>query len=140
MIVLDTNVVSELIHPKHHPDVADWVNRQLRDNVHLTAITVSELVFGVERLPAGRKRDELEAIIERLLSERFRQHVLPFDLDAAREHGRLIAARERAGRPMPGNDALIAAICLARGVPLATRNTKDFEGTGVQLVNPWQGA
>lgn len=138
MIVLDTNVVSELIGPQHHSNVADWVDRQLAENVYLTAITASELTYGVARLPAGRRQDELEAVVERLLSTRFYGRVLPFDLDAGREHGRLVAARELAGRPMPGNDAQIAGICLAQRVPLATRNTRDFEGSGVQLINPWE--
>ena len=137
MIVLDTNVVSELVRPQQHSEVAEWVDRQLTENVYLTAITATELTYGVARLPAGRRQDELREVVDRLLLQRFRRRVLPFDLDAALAHGQLIAARERAGRPIPANDAQIAGICLARKVPLATRNTRDFEGTGVQLVDPW---
>lgn len=138
MIVLDTNVVSELMRPRPEAIVIRWVDDQPADEVCVTAITAAELLYGVARLPAGPKRDAVAARVERLLSEKFDRRVLPFDLAASRAHGSLLAACERQGRPMPASDAQIASICLARRMSLATRNGKDFDRSGVPLINPWE--
>jgi toxin FitB len=139
VIVLDTNVVSELI--RHVPDVGviQWVDRIPADEVFLTAVTAAELRHGVARLPDGRRKHELAAKVEKLLTDRFEGRVLPFDCDAAMPYAQIAAARERAGRPISMPDAQIAAICRSCGADLATRNVKDFVDTGVYVDNPWTG-
>lgn len=138
MIILDTNVVSELMRLVPEPAVRAWTNEQAANELHVTAITAAELLYGVARLPVGRKQFELAESVEQLLTADFDGRVLAYDLAASREHASLLAARERAGRPMPSNDAQIASVCLARRATLATRNTKDFEDTGIELINPWE--
>ncbi|PPK63969.1 type II toxin-antitoxin system VapC family toxin [Actinokineospora auranticolor] len=137
MIVLDTNVVSELM--RHSPDdaVVRWVDHYSADEVFITAVSAAELAYGAARLPAGQRREVLLRKVSELLAEDFRDRVLPFDEVAAQRYGVIAAAREHAGRPVSMADAQIAAICLRYGARLATRNTKDFVGTGVTLANPW---
>lgn len=137
MIVLDTNVVSETMRPRPERAVLDWLDRQQPDQLWLTAVNVAELMFGVARLPAGARQLQLADAIAVLLDEDFAGRVLAFDVDAAAVYAELVAERERAGRAIAMADAQIAAICLRHGATLATRNTKDFEGAGVALVNPW---
>lgn len=136
MIVLDTNVVSELMRPSPAAEVVAWLRAQDRGSLATTAITVAELRFGLARLPAGRRADELRRLAREVLSA-FPEQVLPFDGEAAGAYGDVAAARERAGRPIAALDAQIAAICLLREAALATRNTRDFEHTGVVLLDPW---
>ncbi|MBO3735378.1 type II toxin-antitoxin system VapC family toxin [Glycomyces niveus] len=137
MIILDTNVLSERF--RSNPDAAlrRWFDATPRSEVATTSVTVAEMRYGTARLPQGRRRVELEQAVDQLVTEFFGGRVEEFDLAAADEYGRLAAARERAGRPIETEDAMIAAICLSRGALLATRNTKDFENTGVTLLNPW---
>jgi predicted nucleic acid-binding protein len=137
LIILDTNVVSEFVRPDPEPIVLRWANDQPAESIYITAITAAELLYGVARLPVGRKRDALSISVETLLTEKFQQRVLPFDLKASRAHGSLLANDERRGRPLPILDAQIASVCLARRSPLATRNIKDFNDTGIELINPW---
>lgn len=136
MIVLDTNVVSELMRATPSPEVVAWLRDQPTGSLLTTAVTVAEIRYGLERLPDGRHEAELRRIADELLGA-FAGQVLPFDLDAANRYGVLVAERERAGRPMSALDAQIAAICLSRGASLATRNVKDFAGTGVEVQDPW---
>ena len=136
MIVVDTNVVSELMRPRPAEDVVVWFARQDPLRLRLTAVTIAELRYGIARLPAGGRHDALgEAADE--LTLRFADEVLPFDLAAARRYGVIVTARERAGSPIAALDAQIAAICQVHGAALATRNTKDFAGIGLDIVNPW---
>jgi predicted nucleic acid-binding protein len=137
LILLDTNVVSELSRPDPDPGVLAWLDALDADEVGTTAITAAELWHGVIRLPAGRRRTELTEAVRSLLEEDFEQRIAPFDATAARVYGAVVTNRERAGRPIGMADAQIAAVCQVVGATLATRNTKDFEGTGVALVNPW---
>lgn len=136
MIVLDTNVVSELMRPSPAAVVLAWLQRQTRGSLATTAITIAEVRFGLARLPTGGRARQMQRLADEVLSA-FPSQVLPFDLEAAELHGDLAAERERAGRPIDALDAQIAAICRLRSMPLATRNTKEFALTGVELVNPW---
>ena len=137
MIVLDTNVVSELARPNPHPSVIAWINGVPRALLTTTTVTVGEIAVGIARLPEGRRKQKVAIAMGRMLGEELSGRAEPYDLDAAREYGRLVADRLRSGQPISVSDAQIAAICRACGATLATRNVADFEDTGIQLVNPW---
>lgn len=137
MIVLDTNVVSELMRPAPEADVATWVDSLDVSDVLLTAVTAAELMYGVARLSNGRRRRELRAKVEELLAEDFRDRILPFDVLAATHYADIVAARERSGLQISMADGQIAAICRNWNAGLATRNVGDFVDTGVELINPW---
>ena len=137
MIVLDTNVVSELVRPSPQPAVLTWLDHQPRHRLAITAVTAAELLHGVARLPAGRRRALLGEQILAVVHDDFDGRVLPFDLAAAEHFAELVVDRAEAGRTMPQADAQIAAICRSTGSRLATRNVKDFADTGVEVVNPW---
>lgn len=137
MIVLDTNVISEIFRP--HPDgrVVAWLD-SLTGEVAITAVTLSELLAGVRRLPDGRRQSALSTRIDAALEPyRETRAVLAFDDRAATHYAAVLVARERAGSPISTADAQIAAICRAHRAACATRNTKDFAQTGVELVDPW---
>lgn len=135
MIVLDTNVVSEL--SKAAPDVTviAWVDAQ--GGLAITATTLAELRFGVARLPQGKRRTALSQAISAFVSEDLEGRVLPFDGASADVYGLIAATRERAGRPIRVADGQIAAICGVHEAVLATRNVRDFADTGIDVVNPW---
>ncbi|AGW95746.1 plasmid stability protein StbB [Ralstonia pickettii DTP0602] len=137
MIVLDTKVLSELMRGQPEPAVVDWLDRQAQDSLVITAVTVAELLYGIARLPDGRRKTGLQEAALQMLDQEFEDRVLPFDEDAAVHYAALVAQRERAGCPISMADAQIAAICRHHAAALATRNTKDFEGVGIVLANPW---
>ena len=137
MIVLDTNVVSELMRVKSAQVVVDWVDRQHSADIHLSAVTVAELYYGVARLADGRRKNGLAERIEAMLDEDFDHRVLSFDETAAGHYAEIVVRRERVGRPISMADAQIAATCRSHGALLATRNIDDFIDTGVTLANPW---
>ena len=137
MIVLDTNVISEIFRPSPEASVVDWL-ASLTGEVAITSVTLAELLAGVRRLPAGRRKSELTKHIESALGPyRGSRAVLPFDEAAAECYADVLAAREAAGAPISTADAQIAAICQAHGATCATRNVKDFTHTGIDLINPW---
>ncbi|GAA3790054.1 type II toxin-antitoxin system VapC family toxin [Amycolatopsis tucumanensis] len=138
MIVLDTNVVSELMRRAPEPSVVDWVDGHPAEHVFITAVTAAELRYGAARLPDGQRRDQLIVRGAELLTEDFQEQVLPFDDAAAEQYAGIVAGRERAGRPISMADAQIAAICRCYGAPLATRNVEDFSGVGLRVLNPWE--
>lgn len=138
MIILDTNVVSELIRATPDPGVRAWVNSLPSTQIATTAITAGELYCGVARLPAGQRRQQLAVAVSTLLNDALRGRIAAFDERASRRYADVVTGRERAGRPIGVPDAQIAAICRELGAVLATRNVKDFEETGVELVDPWQ--
>lgn len=138
MIVLDTNVLSELMRPTPAAEVVAWVGGVPGPEIRTTAISVAEIRYGLARLPGGARRRALEAVADEVF-DLFRAEVLPFDEPAAVGYARIVSARDSAGLPISGFDAQIAAICAARGGVLATRNTRDFTGTGIDLVDPWAG-
>ncbi|WP_165367386.1 type II toxin-antitoxin system VapC family toxin, partial [Phytoactinopolyspora endophytica] len=136
MIVLDTNVVSELSSPAPEPAVAAWASRHPRDDVFITATTVAELLFGIRCLPDGRRKEELTIRMESVVGQDFDSRVLPFDVGAAKDYALIVSNRRRQGRPISVADAQIAAVCRNVSATLATRNIKDFSDTGVNVVNP----
>lgn len=137
MIVLDTNVVSEVLRPKPNLGVKEWV-QSCKGDVAITAITLSELLAGLRRLPEGKRKRMLTEMIAGTVDPFVRVGlVLPFDAATAPFYADVLFERERSGHPISTADAQIAAICLARGAQLATRNTKDFVRTGVHLIDPW---
>ena len=138
MIVLDTNVISELTRPVPEPGVLSWLDSLPAGEVGTTAVTAAELLCGVARMPAGRRKAELAAAVGGLLGHDFRDRVLPFDERCASRYADIACARETLGRPIGVADAQIAAICRTAEATLATRNTDDFSGTGIELINPWK--
>ena len=140
MIILDTNVISELTRPVPDSGVIAWVDSQPTEETAVTAITVAELRYGVRRLPDGRRKTELSEAVSALVDADFRGRVEAFDVLAAEQYADVVTTRERTGRPISTSDAQIAAICRVRNATLATRNTADFTGTGVDLINPWKAA
>ena len=139
MIVADTDVVSELMRPTPSPVITGWVREQPAADLYITAITVAEIGYGIERLPDGQRKDRLVATAAEVFST-FADHILAFDAGAAVAYGVIVVSRERAGAPITGFDAQIAAICRVRNATLATRNGKDFDGTGIALLDPWDPA
>ena len=140
MILLDTHVLSELMRPAPSPLVLAWLDAQTPDTLWLTSVSVAELLFGIARLPEGARKQAFAQAALGMLEEDFSNRVLGFDLEAASIFADLAAASERAGRPMGLADGQIAAICLAHNASLATRNVRDFDQLGLQLVNPWDVA
>jgi predicted nucleic acid-binding protein len=140
MIVLDTNVLSELLRPTPAPQVEAWLAAQDGTSVYFTAVGEAELRHGVAILPAGRRRDALAQAIEGMLDEDFRDRILPFDREAARAYAAIAAERRAAGRPISQFDCQIAAIARAHGASVATRNTGDYEGCGLAVIDPWEQA
>jgi predicted nucleic acid-binding protein len=136
MILLDTNIVSELYKPQPYFSVVTWLNNQ-SDLLYLCTPVLAELRFGMECLDAGARKELLRTAIERLENELYRDRVLVFDKAAASAYGRIAAARRQSGRPIQQMDACIAAIALANGAILATRNTRHFGELGLDLINPF---
>ena len=139
MILLDTNVLSELLRVAPEPKVEAWLAAQDGADVYLSAVSEAELRLGAAVMPAGRRRDVLVAAVDGILSEEFQARILPFDSPAAAAYATIAADRRNAGRPISQFDAQIAAIARACGATVATRNIRDFEGCGIELVDPWQG-
>jgi toxin FitB len=137
MIVVDTNVASELMRPAPEARVVAWVRAQDNNELYTTSITVAEIAYGIERLPDGARKALLRATATQVFSA-FADHVLPFDAEAAGLYGAIVSARERDGAPIDGFDAQIAAICRLHSATLATRNGKDFDQAGIDVVDPWR--
>ncbi|CUX66856.1 putative VapC ribonuclease Y4jK [Agrobacterium tumefaciens str. Kerr 14] len=137
MIILDTNVLSELLTPTPSKIVIEWLAAQHPPSVFTTAVTEAEILYGLRLLPEGRRRRDLEAAISPIFDEDLSGRVLPFDRDAADLYATIATRRRSAGRPISQFDAQIAAIALSRGASVATRNVSDFEGVGVSIINPW---
>ena len=137
MIVVDTNVVSELMRPSPSPQVREWVSVQPPGQLCTTAITVAEIRYGLQRLADGRRKQSLLAAATEVFAA-FSEYIQPFDADAAIWYATIAAHRDRLGLPIDGFDAQIAAICRTRHAALATRNAKDFRETGIDVIDPWQ--
>jgi len=139
MIVLDTNVVSEPMRVNGDPAVAAWLDRQVAETLFLTATSLSELLVGLEILPAGKRKQSLSAALGQLLEVLFGSRVLPFDQRAALAYAPLVARARSGGRLISVADGQIAAIVAVHGFSVATRDTAPFVAAGVPVVNPWQG-
>ncbi len=137
MIVLDTNVLSELMRPAPSPQVSAWASRQTPTELFTTSITEAEIFFGIELVSKGKRRDALMSAAELVFGEVFRDRILSFDSAAARAYAEILARCRKAGRPMAHADAQIAAIAEIRGATFATRNVAHFEASGIRAVNPW---
>lgn len=137
MILLDTNVLSEPY--RRHPDttVQKWLNAQPSRDLYLCTPVLAELRYGLERLPSGSRRLRLENWLRDLEEEYFLDRVLPLDQRSAHEFGRIMSRRERMGRRIMPMDALIAAVAICYAASIATRDTADFEGLGIELLNPF---
>jgi predicted nucleic acid-binding protein len=138
VILLDTNVLSELIRRVPDEGVTRWLDSLDAAAVATTAITAAELLYGVARLPAGRRKERLSEAIRALIEEDLGGRVEPFDAPAATHYADLVSDRDSRGRPIGIADAQIAAICRKLGATLATRNTSDFKDTGIEILDPWQ--
>lgn len=138
MILLDTNVVSEAIKPAPHPSVVAWLDAQVAETLFLPSITAGELLFGVGALPEGRRKELLAARVDRLLED-FAGRILAFDTEAARRFAELAVQARRAGQGFPTPDGYFAAIAVAHGFAVASRDTSAFRAAGLTVMDPWSG-
>ena len=137
MFLIDTNVISELMRATPAPSVLSWFSTQDPSTLYLSAVTEAELRTGIAILPEGQRREALKAALDATISEDFEGRILPFDTDAAKAYAEIAAGRRSAGRPIADADCQIAAIAREAAMPVITRNTRDFEGCGIGLINPW---
>jgi len=137
MIVLDTNVLSEIMKPSPDVHVLSWLDSVSALQTAITAVTVAEILYGIGRLPDGARRRKLATAAETIFEEDFRDRILAFNADAGVEYAALVVERDAAGLPISPADAQIAAVCRVHACTLATRKVRDFEGTGLTTVNPW---
>ncbi len=137
MILLDTNVISEIMRPAPSPAVQAWLAGQPPAGIFITSLTEAELRYGAALLPRGQRREKLVDAIEAMLAQEFVERVLPFDSAAAVAYAQIAAGRRQIGRPISQFDAQIAAIVRSRGAALATRNVADFDECGIQVIDPW---
>ena len=139
MIIVDTNVASELMRQAPSEVVVKWVRGQRGRDLCTSAITVAEIRYGIERLPAGQTKERLRYAASEVFGI-FADQILPFDAAAADQYALVVSHREGLGLPIEGFDAQIASICRTRGAALATRNERDFRETGIDVINPWLAA
>ncbi|MGE8642461.1 MAG: type II toxin-antitoxin system VapC family toxin [Achromobacter sp.] len=138
MILLDTNVISEILRPEPDPRVVDWVETQPRTALFTTTITRGELLYGVRLLPEGQRRDALLRAVLAIFASDLAGQVLNFDGEAADAYAEIAAERRAMGKPVSQFDAMIAGIARSRGASLATRNVKDFADCGINVIDPWR--
>ena len=137
MVLLDTNVISELMRAQPDPTVLTWMDCQSRSRIHISAINQAEILHGLAILPDGRRKRELQTRSDAMF-DLLEGRILPFDSGSTGYYASTLGQRQKMGRPMHFQDAQIAAICLYHQLTLATRNIKDFEGIdGLALVDPW---
>jgi toxin FitB len=139
MIILDTNVLSELMRPKPSVRVVAWVAKQPAAELCTTSITEAEIFYGIELLGKSKRREGLLAAAEAMFAEDLRGRIFGFESDSARAFSKIAAYRSALGRPISHADAQIAAIAQARGTKLATCNVADFGNCGLDVVDPWKG-
>ena len=137
-VLLDTCVISELITKQPNPKVVEYVDSLDLEDVYLSVITIGEIVKGIEKLSKSRRKTDLQSWLKDDLLIRFEGNVVSLDTDVLIEWGAMSARLESAGKTMPAIDSLIAATALAKKMTLVTRNVSDFEGTDVEIVNPWE--
>ncbi|MDH4582514.1 type II toxin-antitoxin system VapC family toxin [Pseudomonas sp. BN415] len=137
MILLDTNVLSELMRAKPDPNVIAWVDAQESSDLVICSITVAEILYGVAQMPDGKHKDALYAVATAMFDEDFAGNILPFEVDAAMHYPDLVAASEERGKIADMADGQIAAIARLHGARIVTRNVRHFEAFGIPLVNPW---
>lgn len=138
MIVLDTNVLSELMNPQGSQTVKSWVDAQPRERLLTTTITQAEILYGIAILPEGNRKQRLQAAAQAAFNQEFLNQILLFDSQAAEHFATIAADRRRQGNPISQFDAQIAAICRTHQAAIATRNVDDFSDCGIAIVNPWE--
>ena len=137
MILLDTNVISEMMRERPEPAVSAWLDRQPAEELWTASVVLAELLSGIEMMPDGRKQKALREAVEGMIAEDFLGQILDFDLPAARQYGQILAIRRKMGRPIREFDAQIAAIAKIYGADLATRDVNGFVGCGLRIIDPW---
>lgn len=137
MIVLDTNVISEIMSRQPADAVLRWLDVQPTEILYISSISIAEISYGLNALPAGRRRQDLQGRFDRFVAIGFSNRILPFGEDAAHAYGEIMGHRRRRGRPMSALDGQIAAIARVQGFAVATRNVDDFEECGLEIVNPF---
>ncbi len=137
MILVDTNVISEIMKVVPSDAVVNWLNYQKSSALYISAINIGEIEYGLRILPDGKRRLQLKDRFERFVAQAFAQRVLAYDEAAARSYGEVMGHRKELGRPMSVPDGQIAAIARSKRFMVATRNTNDFEDCGVELINPF---
>jgi predicted nucleic acid-binding protein len=137
MFMLDTNVLSAIMGSRPVPEVAAWVAAQPEELLFTASVCQAEVLAGIEILPDGHRRRTLEVAAQGIFADDFDGRVLPFDENAAKAYAVIFAARKRAGRTTATTDLMIAAISRAQGATMVTRNTAEFEGCGLSIINPW---
>ncbi len=140
MMILDTNVISEILRTEPSGVVLTWLKMQEWTAMYVTTVTQAELRFGIALMPEGRRRQGLARAVDDVLAQDFRGRILPFGGEAAEQYALIASARRAAGRPIEVLDCQIAAVARAAGAAVATRNVKDFVGCGVEVINPWQAS
>ena len=140
MILLDTNIVLEIMRPRPEINVINWLNRQYSPDLHISSITIAEIIYGLSVLPDGQRKQILRQRFERFFKEAFQYRILGFGEEEARIYGPLMAESKLAGRPMSIPDGQIAAIAITNSCDIATRNIRDFKHCGVTLINPFDVA
>jgi len=139
MIVLDTNVISELWKREPDPAVLAWIDAQVVESLYLASVTVAELRFGIAAMPAGKRRAIYHDRLEREVLPVFRGRILPFDLETSKNYATLMANARAGGRAIAKEDGYIAATAHANGMMIATRDVSPFEAAGLSIINPWEG-
>jgi predicted nucleic acid-binding protein len=137
MILLDTNVISEMMRERPEPVVSAWLDKQPEEELWTASVVLAELLSGIDMMPAGRKQKALREAVEEMIAEDFRGQILNFDLRAARQYGQILSTRRKIGRPIREFDAQIAAIASVYGATLATRDVNDFVACGLTVIDPW---
>ena len=137
MILLDTNVVSELMKPVSHPAVNRWVDNQVAETLFLSTISLSELMTGIAIMPSGKRQQALSLLLDNIIERVFLGRVLPFDQPAARAYATLMAQARRNGFAIDISDGQIAAIAAVHGYTVATRDVRPFDAAAVSVINPW---
>ncbi len=137
MIVVDTNIISEMMKATANESVVAWLNQQDTSSLYLTTVTIAEIQYGLYVLPQGKRRRRLEDGFSRLHTEAFEGRVLDFDETAAHQYGKLMSYRKQEGHPMSVLDGQIASIASVHGFGVATRNVRDFEECGLLIINPF---
>jgi hypothetical protein len=137
MIVIDTNIISEVMRPQPSPAVTNWLNAQNSNDLYMTSVTLAEIGYGLRVLPEGQRRWQLSSRFEQFVAQAFEERVLDFTATAARAYAEIMGHRKEMGQPMSLPDGQIAAIAHAAGFAVATRNIKDFQDCGLELINPF---
>lgn len=138
MILIDTNVVSEIMKVAPAESVVNWLNNQKSSGLYISTVTIGEIEYGLRILPAGKRRLQLNERFERFVSLAFAQRILAYDEASARAYGEVMSHRRELGRPISVPDGQIAAVARSNGFTVATRNISDFEDCGIELIDPFE--